>query len=46
VANQEELAILKQGADFWNKWREGRLVTENDLNKADLNGSNLKRCLS
>jgi uncharacterized protein YjbI with pentapeptide repeats len=41
MANQEQLKILKQGAEVWNKWRQksaGRI----DLSGAKLNGTNLK----
>jgi hypothetical protein len=42
MANQEQLEILKQGVETWNRWREGRLVTTNDLSEADLSGANLR----
>ena len=42
MANEEQLAILKQGVEVWNKWRVGRLVTQNDLSEADLHGANLR----
>ena len=36
VANQEQLAILKQGVDVWNKWREDNPREHIDLSGADL----------
>src|SRR4026207_1896011 len=36
MANQEQLKILKQGVELWNKWRE-----ENSNVKVDLSGANL-----
>ena len=46
MANNEHLAILKQGVEVWNKWRdENQYVRPNlsgtDLSKADLSGANL-----
>jgi uncharacterized protein YjbI with pentapeptide repeats len=46
MANPEHLAILKQGVEVWNKWRdENQYVRPNlsgtDLSKADLSGANL-----
>jgi uncharacterized protein YjbI with pentapeptide repeats len=36
MANQEQLEILKQGVEAWNKWREENSGIEVDLTKADL----------
>lgn len=36
MANQEQLSILRQGADTWNRWRE-----ENPRVKIDLDGAEL-----
>jgi hypothetical protein len=36
MANEEQLAMLKQGAEIWNKWREENLDTKIDLTGADL----------
>ena len=36
MANEEQLAILKQGVEVWNKWKE-----ENRLIDIDLSGANL-----
>ena len=41
VADEEQLAILKQGVNVWNKWREDNPDVEIDLNRADLNEANL-----
>lgn len=45
MANQEQLDILKQGVDVWNKWREENPYVEIHLEganfaEADLNGAN------
>ena len=41
MANEEQLAILKQGVEVWNKWREENLNTEIYLNGANLNKADL-----
>ena len=41
MANQEQLEILKQGVEVWNKWRKENSELEIDLTKADLAGANL-----
>jgi uncharacterized protein YjbI with pentapeptide repeats len=47
MANEEQLSILKQGVDVWNKWREENTkIYHPDLNyaklmQANLNGANL-----
>jgi hypothetical protein len=46
MANEEQLAILRQGAAAWNAWREGNRdiwpdLSEADLPSADLNGASL-----
>lgn len=41
MANEEHLAILKQGVVVWNKWREKHPNEEPDLNEADLRRANL-----
>ena len=41
MANQEQLAILKQGVEIWNKWRVDNLDVDIDLIEADLMGANL-----
>ena len=37
MANEEQLAILMQGVDVWNRWRK-----ENSGTIPDLSGANLK----
>lgn len=39
--NKEHLAILKEGVEAWNKWREENPNVEPDLSEADLSGANL-----
>jgi len=41
MANEEQLSILKQGVDVWNKWRDKNVSVEIDLRGADLKGSEL-----
>ena len=41
VANEEQLAILKQGVDVWNKWRKDNRGVEIDLRKTNLSEANL-----
>jgi uncharacterized protein YjbI with pentapeptide repeats len=36
MANQEQLDILKQGVEVWNKWRSENSETDIDLSEADL----------
>src|SRR5271157_5814353 len=38
MANPEHLAILKQGVEKWNNWREKHPEVLPDLNEADLSG--------
>jgi TIR domain/Pentapeptide repeats (8 copies) len=38
MANQEHLAILKQGAEVWNQWREKNSLIQPDLNHVSLGG--------
>jgi hypothetical protein len=42
MANEEQLAILKQGVEVWNKWRWGHHRDEIDLGGADLHNSTLQ----
>lgn len=42
MANQEQLAILMQGVEVWNKWREKNPDVPIDLIKADLDGADLR----
>jgi uncharacterized protein YjbI with pentapeptide repeats len=41
MANPEQLKILKQGVDAWNKWRVQNLGMNPDLSEADLTKANL-----
>lgn len=41
MANQEHLAILKQGVEVWNQWRETYPEVFPELQKADLTGIQL-----
>jgi uncharacterized protein YjbI with pentapeptide repeats len=41
MANEEQVKILRQGAEAWNKWREENLEVEVDLVGANLFGANL-----
>jgi hypothetical protein len=44
MANQEQLAILEQGVEVWNEWRDEHPdIREPDLSKANLNNFNLNR---
>jgi uncharacterized protein YjbI with pentapeptide repeats len=48
MANQEQLAILRQGAEVWDQWREENRevkidLSDADLGKADLSGVNLSQ---
>jgi uncharacterized protein YjbI with pentapeptide repeats len=42
MANDEHVALLKQGVGAWNGWREENPDIDPDLFKADLNGTNLR----
>jgi len=41
MANEEHLAILKQGAVAWNQWRKRNLDIRPNLSEADLSGADL-----
>lgn len=43
MANPEHLAILNQGVEAWNEWRNENLETKPDLSGAMLSGANLSR---
>lgn len=42
MANEELVALLKQGSKVWNAWREENPKAEIDLRSADLSSANLK----
>jgi len=42
MANEEQVAILKRGAQIWNSWRETHPDIIIDLEAADLSGENLE----
>ncbi len=42
MADLEQLAFLKAGADAWNAWRRENPSVKIDLSKADLSGSHLE----
>lgn len=41
MANAEQLEIIKQGADVWNRWRGKNPYGRIDLTEADLSGAHL-----
>jgi len=41
MANEEQLSILKQGVEVWNRWREENPNTPVNLSFAELHGANL-----
>jgi uncharacterized protein YjbI with pentapeptide repeats len=43
MANEEHLAILKQGVEVWNEWRQAHDDIRPDLREADLIQSNLSK---
>jgi len=43
MANEEQLAILRQGVEVWNRWREENQDNKVDLSGANLYGANLRR---
>jgi TIR domain/Pentapeptide repeats (8 copies) len=43
MANQEQLNILKQGADVWNAWKIHNSKTPVDFNNANLSHTNLRK---
>jgi uncharacterized protein YjbI with pentapeptide repeats len=43
IANEEHVALLKQGVDAWNAWREENPNVLPDLVKANLIRANLNR---
>ncbi len=45
MANQEHLALLKQGVVVWSQWREEHSSEKIDLSGAELSGAHLKGAL-
>jgi hypothetical protein len=43
MANDEHVALLKQGASAWNAWRDENPDIPPDLSRADLRRADLKR---
>jgi Pentapeptide repeats (8 copies) len=43
MADEQQLAVLRQGSDAWNAWREQNPYRQVDLSEADLGRSNLCR---
>jgi len=43
MANQEQLELLKQGVDIWNKWRTENFAVKIDLSRANLNKADCKK---
>ena len=43
MANEEQLAILKQGVEVWNRWRKKNPDVKIDLSEADLSEADLKK---
>lgn len=41
MANEEQLAILRQGVEVWNKWRKENRAVDIDLNGANLSKASL-----
>ena len=41
MADQQHLAILNKGLEFWNRWRQENPAVQPDLSGADLTGTNL-----
>jgi hypothetical protein len=42
MANEEQLSILKQGVDFWNKWRKENQHLTINLSRSNFDGTNLE----
>ena len=43
MANDQHLALLRQGVSVWNEWRERRPDIRPDLSQADLSKAYLPR---
>ena len=42
MGNEEHLALLKQGVEIWNRWRDKNPYIEPDLTKTDLRLADLR----
>ena len=42
MANEEQLVILRQGVEVWNKWRAEKPFVKIDLSQAHLIGTDLR----
>jgi len=42
MANQEQVALLKQGSEVWNAWRKENRAIQIDLSTADFRNANLR----
>ena len=45
MANEEHVALINQGEEIWNKWREDNPRIRVDLSYADLFAANLRRAI-
>jgi hypothetical protein len=45
MADEEHVALLKQGVEVWNKWRQKTPDVKADLHDADLSGADLDRAI-
>jgi uncharacterized protein YjbI with pentapeptide repeats len=43
MANDEHVALLKQGVEAWNAWREENRNIRPDLSEANLSRANLRK---
>jgi uncharacterized protein YjbI with pentapeptide repeats len=41
MANEEQLAILKRGSEFWNAWRQEHVGSRPSFRRADFSGADL-----
>jgi len=44
MANEEHLAILRQGVEVWNQWRKENGEVQPDLRNISLQNANLHNC--
>ena len=43
MADTEQVKILQQGTEDWNRWRRANPRVKPELSEADLNGANLSK---